>query len=171
MKRLFCCFVGMLLPVMHEQPMRWIAINPARFDQGLDQSSRIAFPLHPSLDGLVGVFADVAGRCEPAAEVPYGLKQTERDVLRPAEPLFKLRELWMFGNRAQCHECISCSGLRRLSAHGHKDVGQRFAFVRFCLDNERACGGFVEQYRQIAAQLFDHAAQVIAVHADHTLAV
>ena len=66
---------------MHKQPMNRIGVEPSRSDQAGNQRARLTIPLNPSLDGLIGVLANVPLRREPAGEMPDSLKASKRHVL------------------------------------------------------------------------------------------
>lgn len=70
---LYCCFgciVGMLCPIMNEESVLFIAIQPPRFQQRFDHFPWFSVPFDPSFNRRIGVLADIAAWGEPASEMP-----------------------------------------------------------------------------------------------------
>jgi hypothetical protein len=80
-----------------------IGVQPPRFNQGPDESARLAIPLHPGFDGIVCVLADVAPRRESCGEVPHTLQIAQRGTFRQSEQGSQVRKFGMIWNRTESH--------------------------------------------------------------------
>ena len=100
---LFCCLVRVLCPVMHEQPVNRISVEPSRAEQGGNQRARLTVPLNPGLDCLIGVLAKIPLRRKAPGEVPDSLKASKRHVLGAAQPGFQVCEFRMIRYCPECH--------------------------------------------------------------------
>lgn len=83
--------VGMLVPVMDEQPVGVVPVEPSGGDQGIDEGIFVPPIVDPQSNVFVREFADIAPRSFPGCEVPERLHQAhclpESDIQPPAETL------------------------------------------------------------------------------------
>lgn len=87
------CLVRVLVPIVHDQPVCVVDVEPAGFDKQVDQLSFFPVPFQPAFDGEVGILANVALRCVPAREVPHTFEITKDNSFRHLQERLQMSEL------------------------------------------------------------------------------
>jgi hypothetical protein len=82
---LFYGFVGVLVPVMHQQTMRIISVEPASADESINEHILVAAIVERERDVFVCELADVTTRGFTRREMPKQLKHTDRLIQRQVE--------------------------------------------------------------------------------------
>lgn len=103
LQRLTCCFVGVLMPIVDDQTMCVIDIEPAGFNENVDQLAFLSVPLHPAFNGQIGIFADVALGRISASEVPHTLEIAKHDRFGQFQKRLQVCELWVVWYGPECH--------------------------------------------------------------------
>ena len=98
-----CGVIGVLCPIMHEQSVRGVGVEPSSANQGGDQRAGLAIPTDPRLDSHVSVFADIALRCESARKMPDRFQTSQCDVFWAPQARHEIGELRVIWNSSQCH--------------------------------------------------------------------
>lgn len=96
--------VRSLRPVVNHESVLLAPIEPPAVDQALDRLARIAVPLQPCFDLLIGEASDVPAWSEAPGEVPESLEQTECLEFRELQLCLQRGEFWVFRYSSQGHD-------------------------------------------------------------------